>query len=358
MTTPFSHDRITVDQLDRYLRGESAPDEHAVVGAWVLAHPEAKAFVERVTREAAAEDLDGAWAAVVGRVWGEETRGVERATVHSGVHGQVLGKGILLGSTLALTAIAFLVQWTRNASSAASQSVQYATGHGQRHVTLPDGSNVVLAPHSRLRYVADGHGPRTVTLSGQAYFTVTHDVQCPFTVHAGTVQTQVLGTAFDVKHYANDAAVQITVVDGKVAARNRDGRGVPVFLIAGTEGTLTDSTAVIVTSQNVENAVAWRDGRLVFDDTPVPVMLRTLEQWYGYQFRLTDTTLSQRQVTARFSIGDTVNTLVKLKALLEVTLHFNGSVVTLSPVQHSSKKKSPSVRPDSNAFSSFLEVGK
>jgi len=208
-----------------------------------------------------------------------------------------------------------------------------------------------------LSYSIDADGARRITLSGQAYFSVTDDACQPFTVRSGTVQTEVLGTAFDVQHYEGDPAVQIVVLDGKVAARNRNGRGKAVLLVAGTEGRLTDSTALIVTNRNVENTEAWREGRLLFDDTPVPAMLRTLEHWYGYQFRLSDSTLAQRQVTARFSIGDTVNTLAKLKALLNVTLRFDGSIITLSPIRRHHESRT-SFRRDSNVFSSLSEVGK
>jgi transmembrane sensor len=262
------------------------------------------------------------------------------------------------GGVLALLTIGFVAQWATAHFGASSTIVRYATSVGERlQIALPDSSRVVLAPESRLTYATGARGARTVTLSGQAHFTVTHDTRRPFTVRTGTIQTRVLGTAFDVRHYTTDTMVRVVVVDGKVAMRGRDGRSAPVLLVAGTEGQLTDSTAVIVTNRNTDEAEAWTRGRLVFDDTPVPDMLRTLQRWYGYEFRLTDSVLARQQVTARFSIGDTVNTMADLKVLLGVTMQFDGSIVTLSPVRHPSRSH-PQLRRKLYEFPSQSEVGK
>jgi ferric-dicitrate binding protein FerR (iron transport regulator) len=129
------------------------------------------------------------------------------------------------------------------------------------------------------------------------------------------------------------------------------------LLVAGREGQLTDSTALIIANRSAEETEAWIHGRIVFDETPVPEMLRTLQRWYGYEFRLTDSTLAHQQVTGVFPIGDTVRTLNGLKTLLNVTMRFDGAIVTLSPLPWTKKPNTP-IRRRRPISPLQLEVGK
>src|SRR5438067_12137346 len=62
---------------------------------------------------------------------------------------------------------------------------EYATTAAQRMVVrLQDGTQVTLAPKSRVRYAADyGRERRELYLDGEAYFQVTPDSQRPLRVH-------------------------------------------------------------------------------------------------------------------------------------------------------------------------------
>ena len=67
-------------------------------------------------------------------------------------------------------------------------------------VTLSDGTRVMLNANSTLEYPAsfDDAEVREVRLKGEAHFEVTKNPHRPFVVKAGEMQTQVLGTIFDV----------------------------------------------------------------------------------------------------------------------------------------------------------------
>ena len=74
-------------------------------------------------------------------------------------------------------------------------------------VTLSDGTKVMLNANSTLEYPVsfDDAEVREVRLKGEAHFEVTKNPHRPFVVKAGEMQTQVLGTIFDVKAYRKDA---------------------------------------------------------------------------------------------------------------------------------------------------------
>ena len=71
--------------------------------------------------------------------------------------------------------------------------------------------------NSTLEYPAsfDDAEVREVRLKGEAHFEVTKNPHRPFVVKAGEMQTQVLGTIFDVKAYRKDAP-KVTLMEGKV----------------------------------------------------------------------------------------------------------------------------------------------
>ena len=83
-------------------------------------------------------------------------------------------------------------------------------------VTLSDGTKVMLNANSTLEYPAsfDDAEVREVRLKGEAHFEVTKNPHRPFVVKAGEMQTQVLGTIFDVKAYRKDAP-KVTLMQGR-----------------------------------------------------------------------------------------------------------------------------------------------
>jgi len=216
----------------------------------------------------------------------------------------------------------------------------YTTTVGQvAHLTLADGSHVVLAPRSRLT-IAEHFGAesRDVTLVGEAYFVVQSALRVPFVVHTGPVSTRVLGTTFDVRRYADDRTTHVAVVSGRVAT---GGRVSAAVLAAGSAGQVTDSTVVVNAVDDPSTAVAWTQGRLIFNDTPVSVVLATLGRWYGYEFRLADTIVAANHVSMTFKTDAPIETMNAVKALLGVTMTFDGNVVVLRPKQGSTSIPQP-----------------
>jgi ferric-dicitrate binding protein FerR (iron transport regulator) len=127
----------------------------------------------------------------------------------------------------------------------------------------------------------------------------------------------------------DDNAVQIAVMSGRVSAGHRS----PVVLTAGAVATITDSTAVVTTGDNVGRYRDWTRGRLVFEDVPVAAVLAAVGQWYGYKFTLHDSVLASQKVSVTFDVSNVTDMMVKLKALLEVTMQFDGTTVLLTPRQ-------------------------
>jgi ferric-dicitrate binding protein FerR (iron transport regulator) len=217
----------------------------------------------------------------------------------------------------------------------------YATASAQRaRITLRDGSHVILAPHSTLR-VAQGFGVtnRELSLTGEAYFDVAHTSAPPFLVQAGSAHVRVLGTEFYVRRYTDDTVSRVTVMSGRVAFGTSGARGGDLVVAAGQVGVADDSTQTVAAVDNTVSYTEWRSGQLVFHRVVIPDMLKTLEHWYGYRFRLTDSTLSHQHITTVLDDDSPTSALKTLELVLHVDVTVDGDVVTLSPQRQSDARR-------------------
>ena len=211
----------------------------------------------------------------------------------------------------------------------------YATTTGnQATITLHDGTRITLAPRTTLRLANFSARSRTVWLDGEAYFEIPRAAGVPFIVRSGPVVTRVLGTAFTMRAYSGDAHARVAVTTGKVTVSSSMARFAPVTLAAGYLGDVTDSTITVKASKTgdeLAQETSWMHGRLVFHDTPVPEVLATLNRWYGYQFRCSDPSVMQQDLTVALSAQSSSAALAILEQVLNVNLTVVGDTVNMTP---------------------------
>jgi ferric-dicitrate binding protein FerR (iron transport regulator) len=212
---------------------------------------------------------------------------------------------------------------------------EFITGRAQQtDVRLPDGSVVTLAPESRLRIADDfGAQAREVHLTGQAAFQVTHDVQRAFRVHAAGVTTEVLGTHFAVRAYADDPDMSVALVDGRVRVRSSaDGEEARALTLrpgqvaraaGGNAPRIDDEASVAV-------FLAWTEGELVFEDTPLSQVAHELGRWYDVDIQLADTSLSERRLTATLGREPIAEVLELIVLSLDLRYERAGREIVLS----------------------------
>ena len=144
-------------------------------------------------------------------------------------------------------------------------------------VTLSDGTRVMLNANSTLEYPAsfDDAEVREVRLKGEAHFEVTKNPHRPFVVKAGEMQTQVLGTIFDVKAYRKDAP-KVTLMQGKVKVSNAD---TEVEMCPGQTATLQSDK--IVVSKASSSASDWLEGDFDMDQVTLAEAMSDIGAWYN-----------------------------------------------------------------------------
>ena len=119
---------------------------------------------------------------------------------------------------------------------------------GQYQLTLPDGTKVWLNAASSITYPTTfTQKERRVTVSGEAYFEVTHDKAKPFFVTVSRLTTpdmtiEVLGTHFNVNAYQDENSINTTLIEGSVRLTTYDSR------LTSTESRTTPSKNAVHTS--------------------------------------------------------------------------------------------------------------
>lgn len=112
-------------------------------------------------------------------------------------------------------------QVTINADSTAQPTAAYNTllvPYGRRSkVQLEDGTVVQLNAGSRLVYPSSfDKNKREVFLEGEAFFEVAPNAGAPFFVYTSNMETEVLGTSFNISAYKDDTRKSIVLVTGSV----------------------------------------------------------------------------------------------------------------------------------------------
>jgi len=178
--------------------------------------------------------------------------------------------------------------------SFAVDSLEIIAPIGSRTVVqLSDGTEVNLNYGSKIKYPRNFTGDtREITLSGEAYFDVAQNPDKPFIVKAGKLNVIALGTEFNVNAYPDDDVIATTLVEGKVIIEkilpdNKIGR--IGTMVPDQHLTYNSKTGKISSNQvNVEDYIAWKEGKLVFDNTPILDVTEKLSRMFNVEFQVAD----------------------------------------------------------------------
>lgn len=153
---------------------------------------------------------------------------------------------------------------------------------GEYFVVLSDGTKVWLNSESSIRFpVQFADDIRNIDLTGEAYFEVSKNANRPFVVTTGNQQIKVLGTQFNVSSYSENLNVYTTLVEGKVEISLSDNLKSKIILQPGEQCTLAKVGSILQKKAvDVNQFVAWKDGRFVFVDQPLSEIMKTLSKWY------------------------------------------------------------------------------
>jgi transmembrane sensor len=288
-------------------------------------------------------DVDAAWRRVRSRTVAVTGSGGQRSRPAAPLRRRIVSyaaAGVLV--VLGTSAVVARLNNRPAESTPGTSPGLYSTSRAQfATIRLADGSEVTLAPESRITVAARfAEGVREISLDGEAIFSVRHDAAHPLRIRARGVLIEDVGTRFDLRAYASDASVTVAVAEGSVsltAARSDSPSaavkpGQPIVLERGDVG-IVDGQGNTSTERlvRVSSYLDWANGRLSFVDRPLEEVLRTIGRWYDLDVRVTDVRLKNRRVTAEFSPQSPAEMIDALAVATNATVERDGRVITLRP---------------------------
>lgn len=197
----------------------------------------------------------------------------------------------------------------------------------QYDLVLSDGTHVWLNSETTLSFPLAFNGDRQVSVTGQAFFDVSHTGHS-FTVSCSKGVVKVMGTTFDVRDYAGETT-SVTLVSGSVAytTNNETTELHPGDQIVQEDGALN----TIVQHVDTRRYTAWKDGMIYFMDERLEDVMRDIERMYDVHVLYTDNYLRDMIFTGECSRFENVEEFIKLLQMTgSVEYTINGKTITLS----------------------------
>lgn len=212
--------------------------------------------------------------------------------------------------------------------SALAQNTVSTKKGSKSKIQLPDGTEVWLNADSKITYNEKFQGNiREVQLSGEAFFDVVRDESRPFIIHTDVIDVKVLGTAFNVRSYADEKNTETSLIRGLVEVTLRSNpdkkftlkpndklivkndKGADDAQPAGSgpshdtrQPLLTTIMGKIKFTENESSALEtlWVSNKLAFDKEPLADIAGKIERWYDVKVKITGKELKEGEYSGVF----------------------------------------------------------
>ncbi len=215
--------------------------------------------------------------------------------------------------------------------------VAYQTEYGEKQeIMLPDSSLVILGANSQLYYRRgwSTDQPRSVTLQGEANFTVTHQANDQtFIVHSAEVAIEVLGTKFNVNNRRGEN--QILLEEGSIRLDLSQVEEVPLgensMMMKPGESVEISAQHIVKKVVNPTPYVSWTKDMLIFDQASLREVIRVLEDQYGYTVTTRGVPVDELVFTAELHTREADMILRYLSEVFNLTINKNKDEITMTP---------------------------
>ena len=328
------YDKVNWDLLAKYLAGECAGEEKALVEIWLAEDPLNEELFEYVKSvwEASGEksmqwDVEDAWQKVAVKTgitsWnlisGESSPLSFTKMKNKRLRVKIFSSLALI---ISLTCFAYFYKIGNeplliNPPQNKPTLCEISTEKGQRTtLKLSDGSEVILNSASEIKFPNKFSGKeRIVYLDGEAYFKVVHNESFPFQVKISNGIIRDIGTEFNVKAWKQDRVADVTVKEGKIAVLSENQKqNQIVYLSRGQSSKLTETGVTQPESVNIERKLGWLKGNLYFENSTLSDVFKMIDRSYDFNCTIKDSSLLSLHLTANFK-GETAKDIARIIAL-------------------------------------------
>ena len=322
--------------LIRFILGESSEKEAVKVRAWIdFSDENRKVFqdlqkiwsssAEMRSTTPADVNVDAAWENLKTRI--DQYKEIEHK-----FQGKQRSLSFYLTRVAAVLVVGLLIYSIYNYQSQQHYQVQLVSADStSTDNPLPDGSIISLNENTSIAYQKDfSSRERRVTMTGEAFFKVKPDTTRPFIIEAQNAIITVLGTSFNVKALADEAAVEVLVEEGLVELANSN-KSQSTHLHIGEKGIfLKESNAVMKETDIDIESLYWLNKTLLFRDTDLSVVFETLERLYKVNIEVQNDQILHCQLTAKFSNETIDNIIDHISTIFELTIKTEANKIVIN----------------------------
>jgi transmembrane sensor len=285
-----------------YIRmtGDKVPGEmKSDFQRWLEEHPEHQAAYRSVVQTQVLAGAAGEHPRILALRHKMALRLTRRNTRGTRTSIRIAAAAAAVAGAVGLAAVLDVPGWLRGEG-------RYSTTLGERVViALADESHMTLNTRTRVKTAFSEKERRVILKEGQALFEVTKDVRRPFIVEAAGREFVALGTAFDVR--MDGDRIQVTMVEGSVKVPTTRDAAEAVVIKAGDQLTvaqsLPHSAPRAIGSEGVGRAISWREGRVIFEETPLSEAVAELNRYSEQKLILENPELGRFRISGTFITG-------------------------------------------------------
>jgi transmembrane sensor len=198
-------------------------------------------------------------------------------------------------------------------------------------VELADGTRIWLNAATKFSHPKQfSSDKREVNLlEGEAFFEVKHDDKIPFIVHSKGINTQVLGTSFNISAYQYAKAVKVSVATGKVAVNA--GKKLIDYLTPDQEiNYLLLNGKHLKKAATSSFAMSWIKGEVILDQVDFESLKAIIYDNYKYTLTGNSEVLKKLRFSATLKRSDNIISVMELISSINHTKYsLTSKIITM-----------------------------
>jgi transmembrane sensor len=318
--------------LEKYERGECSPEEKELVERWYNNLPVDDAAPSNLTGERI-------WADIVAK-----NKIKKPNTIHWFLRIAAAVAVLLLIGSVLFNRSQLSVPELITAQQAIPNIPEHTytkdfenTSTTPQHITLEDGSTIVLQPGGRISYpAAFDSESRSVSLSGEAFFSIQRDERKPFYVFTREVVTKVLGTSFTIKAHDTDPEITVAVRTGKVRVFTNPGdvqKRASIVTLTPNQQIVYNREALEISKRLVEKPEIVLEKPTLFemkyDGVSVSRILKVLEENYGVEIQFDEELWDECILTTKMTNEGLIERIEIITKAIGATFTVDDAVIVI-----------------------------
>lgn len=309
------------DLIGKFIVGEASETEILELMEWCAQSLEnqkylddAKLIYEKAQLPGKQEfDTEVAWTKVKSKIAKKETK----------TRFMLPTWGIAAGLIL-IFALTFIFYSIRQST----QEFQFVADNKVVTQQMPDLTEISLNQHSQVKVEYNERKNKgTIVLAGEALISIPDSKKVNWTVQAGELQIEDIGTVFHVKAFPDSAMVEVTVQEGLVRFFKEDMEG--ITLKAGEKGIYDKNLNVFSKLEADPNVSAFVTRSFTFQEEELGEVLDKLSQIYGKKIVM-EGNISGCKLTVAFENEDLETILEIISETLSLEVIEEGDLIKLS----------------------------